>query len=224
MGNFKGMLSICLLIVTVIVAARGERNLEAIAQSNQNQQLPWGNVFNNNSPPVEDRPGGRRGDICIITPRDTKRGIWSARPLFVWKGQLSRIQVRPANSDRVLWEQKVKATDSSSLYQGEALQAGKSYNWMLFDTTSDESSYPTVGVTFRVMDEEERSRISADIAAMESQLKSKRATEEQIAYEKAKYFGEKQLTADALQEVYRVKNPSVGLSQFRESLSEQMCK
>lgn len=223
MGNFKGMLSIGLLIVTAIVCAPSERERVAIAQSNQDQQLSWESIFNNN-PPVEEKPGGRRGDICIITPYDTQKGIWSDRPLFVWKGELSRIEVRPAGSDRVLWEQKLQATDRSTLYQGEALQPGKSYDWMLFDPTSDESSYPTDRVRFRVMSEEERSSITAELAAMESQLKSKRATEEQITYEKAKYFVEKQLTADALQQVYRVKNPSAGLLQFRQSLVEQMCK
>ncbi|HAJ58362.1 MAG TPA: hypothetical protein DCP31_03065, partial [Cyanobacteria bacterium UBA8543] len=82
-----------------------------------------------NRPPTPGRVGGSRGDkLCAIAPQPitTSTVVWSDRPLFVWRGVISRMEVRSTGSTKVLWSKKEiegqsKEGQSSALYAGEAL-------------------------------------------------------------------------------------------------------
>ena len=184
------------------------------------QALPWGELWEK-EPPRDDPPGGSRGDICPIAPAIPVeiRVIWSTRPLFLWRGSMGRLEVRPQGSQQVLWSQTVTEEQSSLLYNGEALQPGSSYDWVSFD----ERDRPQFRVTFQVMGGEERDRISADLTRLQTQLQQEGATAEKIAYTKANYLAENQLWSDVLQEAYGVKNPSEDLVQFIQAIPEQFC-
>lgn len=194
----------------------------SVAQSStQKQQMPWENLYQRKPPPRQDPPGGSRGEICAIAPSVSREMgvIWSDRPLFLWQGNVTKIEVRPRESQQALWSHTVDETVKSAMYSGKALQPGQSYRFVMLD----EDSTVLFALVFQVMDGEGRSRISSDLTRLEAQLKQKGATAEEIAYAKADYFASRQMWADALREAYSVENASSALSQFKQSIPDQFC-
>ena len=68
----------------------------------------------------------------------------------------------------------------------------------------------------------QRNRIGAELRLIEKLHKDK--SPEKIALTKAKYFAEKGLWSDALQQAYSVPNPSPELSQMIEDIPNELCK
>lgn len=187
-----------------------------------------------NKPPVPGGAGGgtsRGGEKpCAIAPQaiTTSTAVWSDRPLFVWRGVISRIEVRPTSSKKVLWsktgiEGQTKEGQSSALYAGEALQPGQSYEWLLFEPFALEDTPPSQVVTFRVMDAKERDRIKTQLQNLEAELKAKKASAEETAVHRAQYFAQKNLWSDVLKEAYSVKNPSPALARIIQDLPTKLC-
>jgi hypothetical protein len=181
-----------------------------------------------NRPPVPGGAGGgtsRGNNLCAIAPQPitTNRVIWSDRPLFLWRGSLSRIEIHPTGSKKVLWRQTEILGKNSALYAGEALQPGQTYDWLLFDQFALEDSEPIQRVTFRVMDAQERDRIKTQLQKLEAKLKAKKASAEETAIHRAQYFAQKNLWSDVLQEAYSVKNPSAALAGIIEDLPTKLC-
>lgn len=194
--------------------------LPSVVSQNSTWETPWGKLFEN-EPPRDDPPGGSRSNVCPIAPAVPMqvRVVWSDRPLFIWKGSVGRIELRLQGSQQALWSQKITESQNSVSYGGEALQAGQSYDWVLFD----ERDRPQLRVTFQVMGGEERKQVTADLNRLEMQLKQQGATAEKIAYARAKYFASRQLWADVLQEVYGVKNPSQDLIKLIQTIPQRFC-
>jgi hypothetical protein len=187
----------------------------------------FGDFFNQpkDNPPAGGTPGQGvgRGPTCALTPRTTGTNteIWSDRPLFVWQGPFKRIELHSVDSNQRLWSQKVGGQDSA-VYDGEPLKRGQTYEWRLFFTPEeDNDTQPFRIERFRVMDAQNYDRIQQDLQKLDEELKT--ATPEQIALQRAKYFAQKQLWSDALQEAYSVKNPSQELTKTLEDISKKIC-
>lgn len=210
------------LTTTAIVGVPQIFTPVTIAQTIPGQQpFAWWDIFQN-EPPVEKRPGGKRGDLCAIAPRsiNTETEVWNDRPLFVWQGNFGKIEVQSNDRKQVLWSQPVAATDSLVRYTGAPLLPSQIYNWVIFDLDNN----PIFFVPFKVMDAQKRDRIRLDLMALEEELKNKKATAEQIALKRANYFAQHQLWSDVLQEVYTVKNPSATLKEILQKIPTQLCQ
>ncbi len=138
--------------------------------------------------------------------------------MFAWKGNLEKIGVRP-RGQKVMWSQPVTATQGYIAYAGEPLQPGQIYQWVLLDNQDK----PFAFAPFKMMDAQERDRIKADLARLDEELKSKSATLEQIALQRANYFAQKGLWSDVLQEVHSVKTPSGELQAVLKAIPDQLC-
>jgi len=196
------------------------------ATSSETQQLPWGELYKKR-PPKEGGEGGSRGPVCAIAPASVPlvtQVIWSNRPLFLWQTKegkrVGKIELRLPGSQEVLWSQTVPENQNTIFYEGESLQPGQSYDWVIFD---EEGTTPLYRLKFQVMGEEKRGHFSTELSSLEEQLKQEGATAERIAYARANYFASHQLWSDVLQEAYEVANPSEALTQFMQAIPEQFC-
>lgn len=195
--------------------------IKQTTSENTNSQLPWEKLDERIPSPRGDIPAGSRGDICVISPATAgKIGVvWSDRPLFLWQGSIRKMEVRPRSNQQALWSQIVSESQSSVIYNGAALQPGQSYDLVLFN----QRFVPIFRVTFQIMEKKEKEQIASDLTSLETQLKRKGATDEQIAYEKADYFASRGMWADVLQEAYKVEKPSDRLNKFKDKAFEQFC-
>lgn len=185
-------------------------------------------VFNPKEPrdPGPGRVGGPRpAELCQIAPKQGAK-LWNLNPVFVWRGNISAIGLRRATDETVLWRQTASSQPRTSIkqvrYTGPSLQPGQSYEWMFF--FEETSKQPMLTVPFQVMDESDRSSMTADLAKLEAQLKAKKASEETVALQRANYFAQHQLWADVLQEIYSVKTPSTDLQQIAGEISVKVCQ
>lgn len=191
----------------------------------ESQQLPWDKLYEK-EPPRKEETGGSRGatiEFCTISPESLSGEeirIWSTRFLFIWQGNISKIEIRKRRSTEVLWSQKIASNQNSIIYSGPLLESGESYDWVIFE---DASNIPTFQVSFQVISPDERDRITADLKQLEMQLKQEKATPEKIAYTKANYFAERQMWPDVLRFAYEVKNPSEALNKFIKNIPKQFC-
>ena len=183
-------------------------------------------------PPIKERPTGGKGDLCAIAPANSPPGevteIWNDRPLLVWQGALSRIEIRPVGSSEAIWRLQLPTQEGASpvesaAYTGKALVPGQTYDWLLFDTTSGDSSHATWRVRFRVMAADQRASITSGLTALETKLAAAGASPETIAQERAGYFVERQLWSDALQTIFAIAEPSPELTEAREKLLQRVC-
>jgi hypothetical protein len=180
----------------------------------------------------QKRRGGSRGDICVIAPARTPDPqnsaafeVWSDRPLFLWQGAIKRIQVTDDNSNS-LWNTTISDDRQSIVYAGKPLQPGQTYYWKVFNSASPQAE-PRLILTFQIMEASVRDRISAELTTLETQLKSTGATAEDIALQRASYFAnaaDKNLSADALREMYSVKDPSDELKAILQGATAELCR
>lgn len=186
------------------------------------QLPPWQELYEK-YPSRNFKPGGSRGgdQICPIAPAvpGKTRVIWSDHPLFLWQGNIGKIEVHPHDSEEVLWSQTFSEPDGSTIYGGKALQPEQSYDEVIFDRRE----HLLFIATFQVMPREKRDRIAADLISLQVQRERENATSEQIAYANADYFAKRQMWVDALQEAYSVKNPSEALTKFKINILHKIC-
>lgn len=73
---------------------------------------------------------GARSNTCQIAPGLIETYIvWHDRPLFVWQGEGTQLNVRDRESQAVLWTQPLNTTDRQFAYNGpEPLQPGSFTN------------------------------------------------------------------------------------------------
>ncbi|MEM1167609.1 MAG: hypothetical protein AAGJ08_00570 [Cyanobacteria bacterium P01_H01_bin.35] len=192
----------------------------------------WEEVFKDSfyqsdeDPPVTPKDGTTRsGGLCLVSPGliEAEGKIWNTRPTFIWQGTLEQMSIRPANSEQVLWAEKVQDNQQIIIYNGASLKPGNTYYWTVFDSTASEYSFPTLRVTFRVMDVLERKVITQELEKLETGLKQAKARPEAIALAKVKFLAERNLFSDALSEAFTVKNPSTELQDFRSNILQRFC-
>ena len=188
----------------------------------------WNKIFKPSrrdpEPPIKPRKGSSRGPVCLISP-DTPaqtRIIWNTKPFFLWKGDIEKIAVGIPGSKKYLKTQIVTGSQNAN-YTGRSLEPGKTYRWSISLSELESASY-TMFVPFKIMEAPQRNRIGAELRLIEKLQKNKGADAEKIALTKAKYFAEKGLWSDALQQAYSVSNPSPELSQIMKDIPNQLCK
>ncbi|MDF0552535.1 hypothetical protein [Kamptonema sp. UHCC 0994] len=224
--KFYKALTICLLFFPLLFCQLlPQLSMQNAMAETQGEKLPWDKLYEK-EPPRKEETGGSRGavELCTISPESLSGEeirIWSDRPLFIWQGNVSKIQIRRRRTGQVLWSQKLTANNNSVMYSGPPLQPGESYDWVLLKSNDDIDSFQ---VSFQVIPAEERDRITADLNKLEKQLQQEGATPEKIAYAKANYFAERQMWPDVLQSAYEVKNPSEALTKFIQKIPQQFCK
>ncbi len=222
-----------LLLTVIVLLSSYVLPLDAIVKRPQSGQdlsqfqrqvvtLKWGDIWD-----ILRRKKGKGGSretsryehfseqtLCMLTPgqlpdRDGNSNhkgtleIWSEQPLFLWQGKMKGIEVREMRTNQQLWEQPLEPTTNSILYQGKELQPGIAYYWR---NTIPLEELPTK-ISFRLMDDQKRNQVTADLTALESKLKANDASAERIALERVNYFINKQLWSDALREIYLMPNP-----------------
>jgi len=189
------------------------------------QASSWGEVLERLR--RRKRKNGTRGSeeensLCLITPgklqSEDRRGnikVWSNKPIFLWHGEMVGIEVRHLRSNELIWSQALEPNINKISYQGEQLQPGQVYFWR---ETVPLETFPTK-VTFRMMEKEERDRITTELAELESRLKAARASKSDIVLARVDYFAEQELWSDALGEIYSLENPSPELTRLMEKIS-----
>ncbi len=149
--------------------------------------------------------------ICPIGPSLFENAIliYSDRPLFIWQGKLKKVKINLYNSpfsldteQEIIWSKSINDEFQNIPYKnipytGKPLQPGKIYEWEI--VTDYQSGRP---ISFKIMDAQERDIISKELAQLETELTTLDATKEEIILTKAKYFAEKGLWLDALQQLF----------------------
>ena len=213
-----GFLGLCALPLQAAINKQPKQILTEI--NRQYIALSWGDIWDK----LRRKKGkrGSRGDeakklLCMITPGKLQDDdipgtikVWSDKPLFLWQGSMEGIEVGHHRSNELMWSQNLDATTNKITYQGKALQPGQNYFWR---ETVPLETLPTK-VTFRIMEQPERDRISTELAELESKLRAEGASESKIALERVTYFADQQLWSDALREAYSIENPSGKLADF----------
>ncbi|MEQ8754692.1 MAG: hypothetical protein RID09_14405 [Coleofasciculus sp. G1-WW12-02] len=233
MTNDKKILPLGLLSITLITWLVGYQLFIPRITLAQRQPLPWLDLYqtnsssnNNTEPPARGRTGGSRGSVCPISPAYNPLAIplvWSNRPLFMWRlkegEEIGKLELWQHVTQDVVWSKQVSPSEDMLLYDGEALQPGERYFWVLFN----QDSVPLYRLAFQMVDQPTRDRISSDLMTIEAQLQDDRASTEEIAYAKAQYFATRQMWADVLQQAYSVENPSMALTDFLQMTRQQFC-
>lgn len=157
----------------------------------------------------------------IHSDTKTVEKVWSAQPLFIWKGKAEHIKVRKQGEKNVLWQQSLTDKNWHIRYQGKPLQSGQTYVWELLDSNR---SRVYVVVPFQVVTDAEQKQIAKQLTRLEAQLRQQKAAPEILRMHRANYFAERQLVSDALGEMMKVSRPAVDFEQWRtQILSEAGC-
>lgn len=234
-----------LLIVALITTSLEALPIQAAIRQQPQQLLTeikgtylaisWGDIWERlrrKKSPAGGRPVHGRGLICAIAPvklvdQDAVQGeireiqeVWSERPLFLWTtqgGAVQQIELFLERSDTAFWSREIPDGKTSIIYDGEPLKPGQTYEWRLT------APFPKAQPLFRVMESQERDRITAGLKQVEKQFKG--ASAEKMALEKANYFAEEELWSDALRELYSVPSPSTELTGAIEQIqAHDFCK
>ncbi|MEM9008294.1 MAG: hypothetical protein AAGE59_32890 [Cyanobacteria bacterium P01_F01_bin.86] len=168
--------------------------------------------------------GVSRGSICPVSFTE-EAVLWHTRPLLVWQGQsFPSTGIRQTSPDLPVWVATATETEAGIWqmpYTGTALEPGIQYEWLFYFMGSSNPDSPVKWVQFQVLAAEERDRIAADLANLEAQLQE--ADEETIALARADYFIANGLSADALQEIFAVSDPSEVLLETRSAIVQATC-
>jgi Domain of Unknown Function (DUF928) len=180
------------------------------------------------------RPKGegiRRGGVCAVSPgTDALQNsfvVWSDRPLFLWKADLTsastgRLQVLSSNTEEILWERTLTASDQQSIYSGKPLQPGQTYSWELSFNQVGKQVISSVH-RFQIMDPTQRQEIATELKMLTTQLQAAKQPPEAIAIRQAQFFANKGLLSDALQVLYGLQSPSSATLAMRQSLVQSVC-
>ncbi|AFY31637.1 DUF928 domain-containing protein [Calothrix sp. PCC 7507] len=240
MNKIIFILRISTLSFTVFISLFSFLIQPSYSQENSPKPNFWNKIFQparDPEPPIKPRKGGSRPGqtLCLISPDvPTKtRIIWTTKPLFIWKNgevpkgnrvakleEVKKIAVGLLNSQEYFKAQIVTGKQSIS-YQGEPLEPGQTYKWLIF--LNQESASPAIFVPFQIMETPQRNRITTELKLLERLHNHKDTDAENIALVKAKYFADKGLWSDALQQAYSVPKPSSELSQIIKDLPNQLC-
>lgn len=218
---------------------RFEVTQPVIAQS-QVQGVSWGQIFDFLKR-KRVRGGSRNPFFCAASPAlwdealsrtDASKDavIWNVRPLFVWKGKASHIEVRQKNdSYDLVWESAVREDAQQIQYGGKALQPGQIYTWQVFfrdpKVSSSANAFIPVGssVAFQVMGDAEHQRVARELDGIGAKLKGQNKSFESLALHRAHYFAQHGLWADVLLEAFSVKRRSSELTQLVDSVPRSVC-
>ncbi len=169
-----------------------------------------------------------RSNICEITPGllGETNLVYSTRPLFLWQGMGSKLEIylySPFSVDahqELLWTKAINGESQNILYTGEPLQPGKIYDWEIVT----DSQVNRRRISFQIMDAQERDRISGELEQLETELTTSGATKEEIILAKANYFAEKDLWSDTLQQLSSLETASGNTLANTEEMMSYICQ
>jgi hypothetical protein len=176
------------------------------------------------------RQGGTQGEFCSISPSIESRLTWSERPLFVWQGNVTQIEVhRRGSQPALLWTDVLTEQEQSKqsrLYEGPTLVPGQKYEYLVTYKTTDEGQIitNTKKIPFEVLEaeDEKRHRIEAKLAILENQNQTMSA--EELALQRAEYFAEENLWLDVIREVLLLPNQSSNWARAVQEYQSEQCK
>ncbi|WP_155834659.1 hypothetical protein [Leptolyngbya sp. PCC 6406] len=156
--------------------------------------------------------------------------FWSQQPMFVLRGSVAEIALRPAGEPTALWTARFPLAPIQTVavqYDGVPLTPGADYEWVLYQRQRDRSLKDVLTVPFRIMETgEERDRIATDLATFQTQGTAEGADAD------AGYFGfgaqvtylfYSGLPADAFQALFSVSEPTAEFVASREALVTAIC-
>ncbi|MEQ8382146.1 MAG: hypothetical protein RH949_07225 [Coleofasciculus sp. A1-SPW-01] len=171
--------------------------------------------------------GSTQGEFCAIAPNPSNPNFlvtWSDRPLFVWQGTVTQIEVsHRAGEPDIVWSPHIltpeEQNQQSIIYGGSALEPGQEYTCVMTYETIDNEQRITKEKEIRFFvlgsDHEKRRRIEAKLAELVNQT-SMMNTEE-MALARAEIFAEEDLWLDVIRETFSVQNSS---SEWKRTLQE----
>ena len=168
-----------------------------------------------------------RSNICEIAPGllGEVNVIYSDRPLFLWQGKVSSLEIHlytPFSLEKeqeILWSQTVESQSQRVLYTGKALEPGQIYDWEI--VVAHESNRRRI--SFQVMEKNKREQISGELEQLKTELTIWGATAEEITLERAYYFAQQGLWSDSLQELFSLENSSTALSGNAQEIVKYLC-
>lgn len=249
--NSPKFVSVLLLTITITTCYSSFSISRAIAEEDSEFLIENGNTEQKREPPPAPRGRERssiletiwkllrakreqepalssRSNICEITPGllGETNLIYSDRPLFLWQGMASNLEINlysPFSVDadqELLWSQIVATNSDSILYTGKPLQPGKIYDWeIVVDSATNRRR-----ISFQVMEAAERDRISRELEQLETELTVSGATNEEIILAKANYFAEGDLWSDALQELSSLETTSGNAIANTQEMMSYICQ
>lgn len=215
-----------LLGAVCLTIANGALPQSGLASPNLvSQQFSWSDLWRSLRRPRRDQGG--KGDLCLLVPTEARKPdlMWHDRPLFVWRGLEQTIGLRRAGSETVFWRRSLfrpGTVVNQMQYVGLPLQPGQTYELLLF--SSPTANQPVRLQPFTMMPAGDRAPVTAALQALTAKLVKENASAETIAQQRARYFSDRQLQADVLQEVYGVKQPSDALRQLETDISKEFCR
>jgi hypothetical protein len=212
----------CCGILVAIAIGQGALPIETI------QASPWNSILESFSRRPKPPLGGR-SEVCVISPRRLPDGIESTsgdRLLFVWKGEISKIEVHAEGVDEPLWSQLVSPGARQAKYTGFPLIAGARYEWWIFNRFAANETKPSLRVPFQVIEPLERDRMALELTELNSQMRStkKWVSAEEWSRKRSQYFISQGLFVDAMREILSVQRPSQELRTIWQQIPVDLCK
>ncbi|MEC4894501.1 MAG: hypothetical protein SAL07_16625 [Oscillatoria sp. PMC 1051.18] len=173
------------------------------------------------------RKPGTQGGFCLVFPNFSSYTTSSSQPLFIWQGNVTKIQL---TSDNLDWEHEVEQPDEKSvLYYGSPLEPGEEYSYIVTYETIDEGEKITNTEEIEILilpNSEERSRIEAELAKLENPTSSMSLEErEELALQRAEIFAqEEDLWWDVVREIYLFDNSSSDWNRNIQEYLSQLCQ
>lgn len=171
---------------------------------------------------------GGRGNICVVSPGllEQQNVIWSDRPLFVWNAppEVTMQQLEVIDqTQRLIWEKSLAATEQTAQYEGQPLQPGQFYTWRLYWRV--QNAQYSADYTFQLMEADQRNQITADLQSITRQLPAPQPSTEAIASQQVNYLLNRSepLWSDALQVLYSIENPSAQTTQQIQTWISTAC-
>ncbi|BAY28747.1 hypothetical protein NIES2107_05790 [Nostoc carneum NIES-2107] len=237
-NNRKSLLGFALIPLAIAsgsIVSENLANAQNIRQTQQTiaQSVDWVGLFWQRRPKKRLASRGVVQPVCAISPGlvETYK-LWSDRPLFLWhspgNNQDAQVVVRDYETEKVVWQKSVKIADQQATYDAEKpLEPGKFYQWQLSGSNN--------WTTFQVMEASDRQKIQSGLQALEQQLKSAKASPEEIALKKADFFINYEIQhttetgtfhpwSDAFQILYQVEKPSTSFVKQRADFVSNVCK
>jgi hypothetical protein len=212
----------------------------------QNEWSFWNNSRNNEPPvpstPGGGRPAGRLGDgVCLLAPVQLPgvTTLWSDRPLFLWRGPVSRIEIVNPEG-QIIWHKTAWESPFENvymqLYDGPPIQPNVQYEWRVYQGTSeanvssnsrsvqgaaahDRELAPAFIIPIQVLTRAEQQQISGELGALDIILDAEQIPADQRPLAYVSFFVEKQLWADALRVAFAA-SPNAALQRYQEAVLE----
>ena len=219
MVNFR--LFFPLTLIAILFSSSVSASTAIVAQFSQ--QSSWEDIWRRIIGRREqDPPLGSRGNVCLISPTLTRQVslpiLWRKKPLFVWQGQVGRVEVYDRETQELMWRQLTPVIGQQVEYQGKPLQAGKVYELQTF--TAPRSQQAQRQIPFQITAEQQREQIDRDLTELEKRTDS---TPISLTMQRADYWMANGLWEEAIAEIYQAKNPSTKLRQLQREITLQTC-